>query len=203
MKQVVVVGTGGHAKVVADIIIKSNDSICGFLDDINKENNFLGYPILGKVSDYKKFLDSYFIIAIGDSYLREKFSNSMQNVNWYTAIHPNASISSIGTKLDFGTVVMPNAVINSGAIIGKHCIINSSSNVEHDNKIGNFSHVSVGAKLAGRVILGRHVWVGIGAVVSSNINICDNSTVGAGATVVDNITKKGVYIGTPAKFIHE
>ena len=88
---------------------------------------------------------------------------------------------------------MPNAVINAGAKIGEHCIINTGAIVEHDNILENYVHISVGAKLAGTVHVGRATWIGIGASVSNNLSIC------AGAVVVKDITESGTYIGVPAR----
>lgn len=203
MKKVVILGSGGHAKVIADIVNKSGDKIVGFLDNnVKCGQTFLGYPILGSDLDYVRFKDCYFVIAIGNSKVREKIYKKMKNVNWYTAIHPNASISSIGVEIGIGTVVMSNAVVNTDAVIGKHCIINSSSTVEHDNIIDDFVHISVGVKLAGHVLIGKHTWLGIGATVRNDISICDDCVIGAGAVVVKNIIESGTYIGVPAKLMN-
>ena len=94
---------------------------------------------------------------------------------------------------------MANAVINSACQIGRHCIINSGAVVEHDNQIADFVHVSVGAKLAGTVSVGKASWIGVGATVSNNLTICSNCIIGAGAVVVDDIKEAGTYVGVPAK----
>ena len=203
MKNVIIIGAGGHAEVITDIIVKSGDSVVGFFDSIRTEEKFLGYPILGNEPNWSLYSDCYFIIAIGNSNVREKIYKNMKTVKWYTAIHPNASISSIGVKIGFGTVIMSNAVINTNTIIGKHCIINSSSTVEHDNKINDFVHVSVGARLAGHVTVGKHTWLGVGSTVINDVCICENCMIGAGAVVIGNIKKSGTYVGVPAKFIHD
>lgn len=198
-KRVVIIGAGGHGKVVADIVIKSGDKLLGFLDD-SASGEICGFTVLGKVSDYERFGDAECIVAIGNSAIREKLANSLC-VKWYTAIHPKAVISSFGVGIGEGSVVMANAVINSCAKVGKHCIINTSAVVEHDNLIGNFSHISVGAKLGGTVNVGKHSWVGIGATVKNNIRICDNCLIGAGAVVINDIRESGTYVGVPARKI--
>lgn len=198
-KKVIIIGTGGHAKVVADIVLKSGDIIKGFIDKNEKQEKFIGYPILGNDNCYINYLDCYFIIAIGNASIRQRINNSMYGVKWYTAIHPNAVISDVNVNIDYGTVVMPNAVINSCSSVGKHCIINTAAVIEHDNCIGDFSHISVGAKLAGGISVGEKSHIGIGAVIRECIAICDNVIVGAGAVVVKNINEPGKYIGVPAK----
>ena len=202
-KNVVIIGAGGHAKVVADIVLKNGDKIIGFLDGVHPQGFFIGYPILGSDSDYVKYQDCYFVIAIGNAKVRERIASSLKNVKWYTAIHPSAIISKIDTQIGDGTVVMANTTINSGAHIGNHCIINSNSTVEHDNSIEDFVHISVGAKIAGTVHIGKRTWIGIGATINNNINICNDCMIGAGAVVVKDIVQEGTYIGVPAQLIHE
>ena len=201
MKNVVIIGAGGHAKVITDIVECSGDKVLGFLDGVTSASTFLGKPILGKDSDFENFMEHYFVVAIGDPNARERIVNSMQGAKWYTAIHPKSIISSIETSIGEGSVVMANAVINPCAQIGKHCIINTSSVVEHDNQIEDYAHISVGTKLAGGVHIGARTWVGVGACVKNGIHICNDCMIGAGAAVVKNIDFPGTYIGIPAKLI--
>lgn len=201
-EKVVIIGASGHGKVVADIIQRSGDSVLGFLDD-NKElpDEISGIPVLGSVKTYLNYPQAKFVVAIGNAEIRETISKEVNINSWYTAIHPNAVISELDTHIDEGTVVMANAVINPGAYIGKHCIINTGAIVEHDNTIEDYVHVSVGAKLAGNVHVGRKTWVGIGATVKNNVSVCEDCMIGAGAVVIKDIVEKGTYIGVPAKMI--
>ena len=203
MKNVIVIGTGGHAKVVADIIQLNNDNLIGFLTSDTNLTSFLDKPVLGLDTEYKKFNDAYFIIAIGNSDVRKRIANSMADAKWYTAIHPQAIISKTNTIIGDGTVISANAVINSCSKIGNHCIINTNCTVEHDNIIKSFSHISVGTMLGGNVTVGEETWVGIGTSVKNGITICDNCLIGAGAVVVKDINKPGTYIGIPAKYVHK
>lgn len=198
MKNVVIIGTGGHAKVVADIVLSAKDHLIGFLTSDNDISDFMGWPVLGNDADYIKFMDCHFVIAIGNPDVRERISNSMDCAKWYTAIHPTASISSVQTFIGSGSVIMANAVINPYAQIGEHCIINSGATVEHDNIIGDFVHVSVKAGLAGTVRIGKRAWIGVGATVSNGVSICQDCMIGAGAVVVKNIEVPGTYVGVPA-----
>lgn len=201
-KEVIIIGASGHGKVVADIVCCSGDRVKGFLDDNPKMgNSFVGFPVLGTINDYKIFSEVGFVIAIGNAAIRERIANRMQEVNWYTAIHPTAVISKIDTCIGEGSVVMANAVVNPGTTIGKHCIINTGAIVEHDNILEDFVHISVGAKLAGTVKVGKSSWIGIGATVSNNLNICENCMFGAGAVVINNIEQSGTYVGVPVKRI--
>lgn len=202
-KKVVIIGAGGHAKVIADIIEKSGDEVVGFLDD-NKENGatvIKNYKVIGDLNNRfamavtKK--DVEFIIAIGDNKKREEISHS-PNLKFYTAIHPSAQIG-LDVEIQEGTVVMANVCINSSARIGKHCIINTGAIIEHDNIIEDFVHISPNATLGGTVKIGESTHVGIGSIVKNNITICKNCTIGAGAVVVKNIIEEGTYVGVPAR----
>lgn len=199
-QSVVIIGASGHGKVVADIIERSGDRVIGFLDDNTLlPEKFVGFPVLGMIDDYKEYKDAKFVVAIGNAVIREKIVNKLNDVTWYTAIHPSAVISTLGTEIWEGTVIMANAVVNAGARIGKQCIINTGAVVEHDNQIADYVHISVGAKLAGTVTVGKSSWIGIGASVSNNLSICADCMIGAGAVVVKNIDEAGTYVGVPAK----
>lgn len=201
-KEVIIIGASGHGKVVADIICCSGDRVKGFLDDNFKMgSSFIGFPILGTTNNYKDFPGAEFVIAIGNAVIRERMVGKLQGVKWYTAIHPTAVISKIDTSIGEGSVIMANAVVNPGTTIGKHCIINTGAIVEHDNILEDFVHISVGAKLAGTVKVGKSSWIGIGATVSNNLNICENCMFGAGAVVINNIEQSGTYVGVPVKRI--
>lgn len=203
MKNVVIIGAGGHAKVITDIIQKSGDCVKGYLDSIRNSGEFLGHPILGSNADYKKFLDCYFIIAVGGNNERRRIAESMPEAKWHTAVHPSACISSIDVKIGEGTVISANAVINSCTQIGKHCIINSGAVIEHDNTLEDYVHAASRTCTAGRVSIGRCTLLGTGAIAGTNVSICENCIIGAGALVIKSIDKPGVYAGVPAKFLHE
>lgn len=197
-RNVIIIGASGHGKVIADIILSSGDNVVGFLDDNPEVKEFIGFPVLGKLEDYSKYPEAEFIIAIGNADIRERIAEKMKGVRFYTAVHPSAVISSIDTVIGEGTAIMANTVVNAGSTVGRHCIINTSAVVEHDNTIEDFAHISVGAHLAGTVHIGRKTWIGVGATVKNNISICSDCMIGAGTVVISNINEKGTYIGVPA-----
>lgn len=211
MKNIVIIGSGGHAKVIADIILKRKEilkeelNIVGFLDD-NFQNleyrEVFNIPILGNVSLIEEFKnkDYEYIIAIGNNSVRKKIADKYLNLIYYTAIHPTAVIGNEVT-IEAGTVIMANAVVNSYSKIGKHCILNTSCIVEHDNKIEDYVHISVSAKTGGTVKIGKNTWIGISATIKNNVSICDNCSIGAGGVVIKDIKEKGTYIGVPVEKI--
>lgn len=201
--RVVIIGAGGHAKVIADIVVKNEDILLGFLDDNKAKDTMVisNYKVIGKVCDCVKIQEANpeikFVIAIGDNKKRSEVSKKY-NLLYYTAIHLSATIA-IDVSIQEGTVVMANAVINPNTKIGKHCIINTGAIIEHDNKIGDFTHISPNATLAGTVEIGSYTHIGAGATIRNNIKIGTDVVIGAGAVVVKNIEKPGTYVGVPAR----
>lgn len=198
-KGIIILGAGGHAKVIADILIKRNESLIGFLDDnIPIGTKVLSdYSVIGRIDDCINFDDSYFIIGIGNNKIRKTIAENF-TLNWHTAIHPTAVIAS-GIKIGEGSVIMANSVINIDTKIGCHAIVNTASIVEHDDIIGDYVHISPNATLGGTVSVGEGSHIGIGAVVKNNINICNNCVIGAGGVVVKDLKKEGTYVGVPAR----
>lgn len=193
----IIIGAGGHAKVIADMALKLNYNILGFLDD-NQTGEVLGYPILGKVCEAVNY-SALYVIAIGNNVIRKKIAEQYK-IEYVTLIHPSAQIG-LEVEIGKGTIVMTNAVINSNSRIGNHSIINTAAIVEHDNIIGDYVHISPNATLCGTVKIGDGAHIGAGAVVKNNITIAENVTVGIGAAVVKNIEESGVYIGVPVRKI--
>lgn len=194
-KKVIVIGAGGHGRVIADIINLSGDVVLGFLDDKDR-SDFSNITILGKLKDidqYKK--EASFIVGIGNNKIRKQIMDSLV-VDWYTAIHPSAVIAS-DVEIDEGSAVMANAVINTGSKIGRGVIVNTAATVDHDCNLSDYVHISPGAHLGGTVQIGTETWIGIGAVVSNNIDICKECIVGAGALVIRNIYIPDIYYGNP------
>lgn len=197
-KKLVIIGAGGHGKVIADLAVKNGYSDICFVDD-NTVGEWVSYPIVGCVCDVEKLADenTEFVIGIGNNKIRKMIAEKY-SLNWAVLVHPSAQLG-IKTSVGAGTVVMANAVVNADTTIGEHCIINTSAVVEHDNVIGDYVHISPKATLGGTVHIGDSVHVGIGATVIHNIDICSGCVIGAGAVVVKNIDETATYVGVPAK----
>lgn len=203
MKNVVIIGAGGHAKVIAEIVLKSGDNVVGFLDDNNDFQNrmiYLNKKVIGTTKDINKYKDCYFIIGIGNNAIRKKI-NENNNLKLYTAIHPSAIIAQ-DVVIGEGTVIMPGVVINPGTKIGRNCIINTSSSLDHDNLIEDYVHISPGAHLAGTVVVKESTWLCTGVIVKNNITIEKDNVIGAGGVVIRDILEtNNTYVGVPLKKI--
>ena len=200
MNRLIIIGAGGHGKVIADNALKNGYKNICFVDD-NVTGDVIGFTVVGTCSDIEHLNDGNtdFIIGIGNNAIRKTIAERY-NVNWVSIVHPTAQIA-FNAKIGKGTVVMANAVVNVAATIGNHCIINTSSIVEHDNIIADYVHISPNVALGGTVCIETQTHVGISATISNNVGVCANCIIGAGALVVKDIKESGTYIGVPAENI--
>lgn len=198
--RLIIIGAGGHGKVIADNALKNGYTDICFVDD-HATGSCMGFPIIGTGADLPSFDDGKtdFIIGVGSNDVRKRIAER-HDVNWVTLIHPSAQIA-VNVSIGKGTVVMAGAVINASATVGEHCIINTGAIVEHDNAIGDYVHISPRAALGGTVRVGDLTHIGIGAVVKNNIAVCDHCVIGAGAVVVKEIKDSGTYVGVPSREI--
>ena len=200
MNRLIIIGAGGHGKVIADNAVKNGYTDICFVDD-NTTGECMGFPIIGKCYDLENLSNSNtdFVIGIGNNALRKQIAEKF-DVNWVTLIHPSAQIAT-NVSVGKGSVVMAGAVINADASVGEHCIINTGAIIEHDNVIEDYVHISPNAALGGTVCIGTGTHIGISATVINNTTICCNCIVGAGAVVIRDIKTSGTYVGVPARKI--
>ncbi len=193
-----ILGAGGHAKVIIDLIKLVGYEINGLYDDnpnLVKMVDVWGVTFLGPIDPGIK---GGAIIAIGNNQSRYKIYNINSNLIWKSFIHPNAILSK-DVEIGEGSVVMAGAIIQSGAKIGKHCIINSGACVDHDCIIGDFVHIAPNCSLAGGVVIGEGTLIGIGSTVIQNIKIGQWSIIGAGSLVIHDQPDYCTSFGSPAK----
>ncbi|MCI4249883.1 acetyltransferase [Bacillus sp. CCB-MMP212] len=204
--KLLIIGAGGHGRVIADIALKMKKwEYIAFLDDSENIKTSMGMEIIDKSTSVSKYIEDYDIfVGIGNNVVRKKVQEELEDLGAIipVLIHPSAIIGE-QVYLGAGTVVMAGAVINCCTKIGKGCIINTASTIDHDNKIDDYVHISPGAHLAGTVRVGLGTWLGIGSVVINNINIINECKIGAGAVVIRDITETGTYIGIPARRVED
>lgn len=198
MRNLVIIGAGGHGKVCAEIAMamKKWKNIY-FLDDcFPRVRKCLNFEIVGKTNDFNKFKEADFFVAIGNNKVRSEFLLTLEklDINIITLIHPSSIISTY-SKIGDGTSIHQNAIINTDSKIGRGCIINTNAIVEHENYIDNFVHLSPGVNLGGQVKIGEYTWLGIGSTVINNINIDHEVIIGANSLILSDIKSAGVYKG--------
>ncbi|RXK17234.1 acetyltransferase [Macrococcus sp. DPC7161] len=200
---VVLLGNGGHAKVIKDMIDRSNDLIlAGILDDNISEYTEVDHVFYDKMSNLSQYLKHKFVIAIGNNKVRLMLIDKYQlNESHFVSVIDSSAIISPSAHIGIGTVVMPRAVINANAEIGNHVIINSGSIIEHDNIIEDFVHISPGAVLSGTVTIKTLTHIGSNTTIIPNIVVGASSVIGAGSVVIRDISDEVVAVGNPAKVI--
>jgi len=201
--KLLIVGAGGHGRVVFDIAIKMNKwQNIAFLDDDNNIKSSMKIDVIGKSSDIFPYIRDWdLFVAIGNNKIREEIQSQIETsgANIPILIHPSATIGEL-VEIGVGTVVMAGAVINCCSKIGKGCIVNTGATIDHDNIIEEYVHISPGVNLGGTVRVAKSSWIGIGATVSNNVNIISGCIVGAGAVVVRDIEETGTYVGAPIQW---
>ena len=203
-KKLLIIGAGGHGRVVADIAMRMERwKEISFLDDDENVKPLLGCYLIGKSNEWDDYINDYDIfVAIGNNNTRGKIQKQLEEAGASIPIliHPSAIIGKC-VEIGKGSVIMAGTIINCCTIIGKGCIINTGSTIDHDNKIADYVHLSPGVHTAGMVQVGNETWLGIGSTVSNNINITGRCTVGAGSVIVKDISEAGTYVGVPARRI--
>jgi UDP-perosamine 4-acetyltransferase len=203
---VLVIGAGGHAKVVIELVRAIGAyEIIGLIDVNLSGPPILGVPILGTDGDLPRLRRegiAHAFVGIGNNqrrlqtgyYLRQ---NDFEIIN---AISPAATVSA-SARLGYGIAVMAGAVINAEARVDDFSIINTHSSVDHDCWIGECAHVCPGSTLAGNVRVGRLAFIGAGATVIPGTTIGQNATIGAGASVLRDVPDGASAWGVPAKIM--
>lgn len=210
MEKIVLVGAGGHCKVIIDIIKSTGIyEIVGVTDKAcDKEKFVLDVPIIGDDSIlddlYKAGVKNAFVCigALQNIVVRDKIYNNLKNIgfNIPVLIHKNAMVSPYA-NLAYGTCVMAGAIVNPGTIIQENCIVNTAAVIEHDCRIERNTHISPKACIAGAVNIGCNTHIGMGSSVIQGVYIGDNVIIGAGAVVIEDIVDNVVAVGIPSKII--
>jgi UDP-perosamine 4-acetyltransferase len=199
----VVIGAGGHAKVVIELLRAAGLGIAGLIDPAPPGPEVLGVPVLGgdaALPGLRAAGLSAAVIALGDNALRQRVGTRLAALGFDlpAVIHPAALVSP-STRIAAGVVVMAGAAIGPDAELGPLAIVNTRAVVEHDNRIAAAAHIAPGAVLAGRVTVGERALVGAGAAVRPGIAIGADAVIGVGAAVVADIAAAAVVAGVPAR----
>ena len=208
-ESVVIIGAGGHAREVADIIrLQSHESggqiPLGFVVDREYVTPKINYelPILGDWSwfenaDRKRIS---VICAVGDPVVRKRLVQRAISLGlrFTKVISPLAFVSPTAV-LGEGVMIFPFSVISTGVVVGNHSIVNTGANISHDGRIDDFVTIGPGVQIAGNVTIGDGCYLGIGANVVDRVSIGSLTVVGAGATVIHDLPEAVTAVGSPAR----
>ena len=201
----VIIGGGGHASVVAMVLMRAERDIIGFTAPAPRPPplglHYLGTnEALAALANGRIVSAALGIGAVGKSGRRLKLMDRIGALGiGFPPIIANGAIVHDDVEVGAGTVILDGAVVITGARMGRGCIINTRASVDHDCVLGDDVHVAPGATLTGNVRVGSHCLIGAGATVIPDVSICAGAVIGAGATVVRDIHESGTYLGTPAR----
>lgn len=207
--RILVLGAGGHGRVVLDILMHRPEfEIVGFLDnnpDIHGRR-VDGTPVLGGIDDLSRVAGEQAIdgvvIAIGDNGVRRGFARQIQQagIELVRAVHPAASIASTAT-LGRNTVVAAGVVLCANCQVGDSVILNTGCIVDHQSMVGEGVHICPGVRIGARVKIESGAFIGVGATIVPNVTIGCEAVVGAGAVVIESVPPMATVVGVPARTI--
>ena len=213
MPRVVVLGSGGHARVLLDCLLLCADSeIIGLLDaDLSLVGSFVyKVPVLGSdelLGELVRRGATHFVVGLGgagDNEPRRRLFDAGIAVGLrpHAVRHPSAVISP-RAQVGEGSQLLPGCIVNAGAVLGRNVLVNSAAVVEHDCFIGDHVHLATGSRLASTVRVGEGAHVGAGATVRQYISIGARAVVGAGAVVVKDVPASVLVVGVPARAVEQ
>jgi sugar O-acyltransferase (sialic acid O-acetyltransferase NeuD family) len=199
--QIIVLGAGGHAKVLIEAIRLSGHKIIGVTDpDLKKSTKYFGCNVLGNDDAIFNYSPSEVLLVNGigsmpGNNLRRKLHERMEEKGFQFAkvIHPSAVIAS-DVKIGSGTQIMAGVVIQPGVIIGRSCIINTGVNLDHDCVIHDNCHLAPGVTLSGNVTVGQQTHIGTGTSIIQNVNVGQGCVIAAGSVVYEDVPQKIKFV---------
>jgi UDP-perosamine 4-acetyltransferase len=196
---VIIVGAGGHAKVVISTARACGHAVAAIVDDDPAKwgQSLLGIRVAGPTATALEDRNATCVLAVGANAARARLAGRAC-CSFVSLVHPGAVVDD-SVELGEGTVVFAGCVIQADTRIGRHGIVNTGASIDHDCVLGTAVHVAPGARLAGGVTLGDEVMFGIGACVIPGVAIGDRATIAAGAAVVRDIPADVMAAGVPAR----
>ena len=197
--RIVIIGSGGHACVVASILMATGQKVVGFYDDDEQKwgTHIFGIPVVGAIQQLmsaKNF--SHGIIGIGKNEIRKNIAEKL-DIDWMTLIHPFSWVHPEVT-LGAGTIICAGAIVQPGAKIGSHVIINTKASVDHHCQVGDYAHIAT-SHLAGGASIGEGVFMALSSTVLPGVNVGSWATIGAGAVVNKDVLSGATVVGSPAR----
>jgi sugar O-acyltransferase (sialic acid O-acetyltransferase NeuD family) len=195
----IVVGAGGHAKVVVATARAAGFHVTAVVDDAPARRGapLLGIAVSGPSEPILQDPRAQVVLAIGDNAARRRRAAGAR-CRFTSVVHPSAILDPT-VQLGAGSVVFAGAVIQPDTVLGAHAIVNTAASIDHDCVLGEAVHVAPGTRLAGNVTLGDEVFLGIGVVVIPGVSIGARTSVGAGAAVVHDLPAGVLAVGVPAR----
>jgi UDP-perosamine 4-acetyltransferase len=204
-EDLILVGAGGHAKVVLELVRASERfRVIGCVDP-GSSGDLLGVPVIGSdavLPDLRRRGVRHAFVALGANDVRMRVTEQVRKLGFIVPaiVSPNAVVSPTAS-IQPGAVLMAGVTVNALSVIGEGAIVNTNASVDHDCVVGPFAHCAPGTHLAGNVDVGEGAFLGVGACAIPGTRIGAWSTVGAGGIVIDDIPAGVTAVGVPARIL--
>ncbi|MDD2814225.1 MAG: acetyltransferase [Thiotrichaceae bacterium] len=209
-KNVIILGSGGHARVLLEILNNQNYPILGMTDVYTEKwgSDVAGVPVLGNDSSIFKYDPQSVILVNGLGSTQQTTSRSnvfnlfFQNNYSFLSLAHITAYKSISAVLGYGTQLLAGSIVANQARLGNNVLVNTRAIVEHDCVIHDHCHLATGSIVCGQTVLGEGVHIGAGATIIQGLSIGKNATIAAGAVVVKDVPPNVLVAGIPARIIH-
>lgn len=211
MRQSIILGTGGHCRVIASLLAANHEAnIVGILDLATHVPNekILNIPVIGSVcylEDVKDQSQTDVYLAIGDNKMRRSWYYKVKEMGFSLPnLLAKSAIVDRDAHLGEANVICPFAYIGPEAVLGNNNLVNTGAILEHEVKVGSHCHIAPSSVVAGRTSIGDYTFLGAGSVIVDRIQISSQTVIGAGATVIKSIEcSGGTFVGTPARLLFQ
>ncbi|WP_338365357.1 acetyltransferase [uncultured Pseudoalteromonas sp.] len=205
-KPLIIIGGGGHAAVLAEILLKQNKKIvCVVAPELIAASNlFDNIELLHSDDDILKFNPQEVLLVNGIGSMpyksaREAIYSRFKKLGYeFATVISDSAIVSDYSMIGCGVQVMNNCVVNIGTVVGENTIINTSSSIDHDCRIGAHCHLAPGSTLSGQVVIENNVHIATGSNLINDITIGRNSIIGVGANITKSIPANSIVYGARA-----
>lgn len=205
-KSCIIIGGGGHAKVLIDMLNRNGYVIKGYAaltpssEEVFRELTYISAELNLDREEISELHVFNGIGSIGDQHKRKEIYEiwTRRGYDFPSIIHPLAFVAD-DVHLAGGVQIMVGSIVQPSVSVGNNSIVNTRSSIDHDCVIGSHVHISPGAVLCGNVHVEDEVHIGAGAIIKQGIRVGKGCIVGAGAVVVNHVSPGTTVVGVPAR----
>ena len=211
MKRILIIGAGDLGQQIAHYVSDSIEfKVMGYVDDWAVKGELRNdFPVLGKIDDIEELYDqSIFdelLMGIGYKHFgkrKDLFEKYRGKIPFATYIHPSCYVDN-AAQIGQGVIILPRCVVDVQSIINDNAFIYSGTVIGHNSTIGFNSILSLSVTIGGFSCIGESCFIGLGSTIKDDVNIAHDVFIGSGSNVIESITRTGVYVGNPAKYLRD